>query len=65
MLHVYDVVTNPPGAWYFYPTTEGMIYWNESMPMLDSTVISSYTLENLEAWGNLVGWVVPDTGTIL
>jgi hypothetical protein len=64
MLHIYDVVSNPPGGWYFYPATEGMIYWNESMPMLDSTVISSYTLENLEAWGNLVGWVVPDTGTI-
>jgi hypothetical protein len=61
MSWIYDVVSTPPGGWYFYPATEGMIYWNESMPMLDSTAVSSYTLENLQAGGNLVGWVVPDT----
>jgi hypothetical protein len=65
MVQFYDVVSTPPGGWYFYPVTEGMIYWNESMPMLDSTAISTYTLDNLIAGGNLVGWVVPDTGTIV
>lgn len=64
MMQIYDVETTPPGGWYFYPATEGMIYWNESMPMLDSTAISTYTLDFLEAGGNLVGWVIPDTGTI-
>jgi hypothetical protein len=61
-LWFHDVVTTPPGGWYYYPTsTEGLIYWNESMPMLDSTTVSSYTLEYLEQGGNLIGWVVPDT----
>jgi len=48
-------------GWYFYPTMEGMIYWNESMPPLDSTIISTYTLDNLIAGGYLVGKVYPDT----
>ena len=61
MRHIYDVVSTPPGGWYFYPVTEGIVYWNESMPTLDSTTVSSYTLEFLEEGGNLVGWVVPDT----
>ncbi len=64
MLHIYDIVSSPPGGWYFYPATEGIIYWNETMPILDSTAISSYTLENLIAGGNLVGWVVPADTTI-
>jgi len=55
MMMVYDA------GWYFYPTTEGMIYWDESMPPLDSTTISTYTLDNLIAGGYLVGKVYPDT----
>ncbi|MFH1161059.1 MAG: T9SS type A sorting domain-containing protein [bacterium] len=59
MLWFHDV-----GSWYYYPTsTEGLIYWNETMPMLDSTIVSSYTLDFLIAGGNLVGWMVPDTAT--
>jgi hypothetical protein len=66
MLHIYDVVTTPPGGWYFYPATEGMIYWNETMPVLDSTIISSYTLDYLAAGGNLIGWVFPpDTNIVI
>jgi hypothetical protein len=62
MVQFYDIISSPPGGWYFYPTsTEGMIYWNETMPVLDSTIISSYTLEFLEAGGYLVGWMIPDT----
>lgn len=59
MSHIHDVVTTPPGGWYFYPATEGMIYWNETMPVLDSTIVSSYTLDFLIAGGNLIGWVFP------
>jgi len=55
MMMVYDA------GWYFYPTTEGMIYWNETMPPLDSATISTYTLDNLIAGGYLVGRVFPDT----
>lgn len=46
------------GAVNYYPYTDGLIYWNETMPVLDTTIISSYTLEYLEAAGNLVGWVM-------
>jgi hypothetical protein len=59
MSHIHDVVTTPPGGWYFYPATEGMIYWNETMPVLDSTIVSSYTLDFLAEGGNLIGWVFP------
>jgi hypothetical protein len=63
MLWFYDMVSGT--GWYYYPTsTEGLIYWNETMPVLDSTIVSSYTLEFLEAGGNLVGWLVPDTAII-
>lgn len=46
------------GAVNYYPFQDGLIYWNESMPVLDTTTISSYTLEFLEASGNLCGWVM-------
>lgn len=65
MLHIHDVVTSPPGGWYFYPNTEGMIYWNETMPVLDSTIVSSYTLDYLAAGGNLIGWVFPRDSTLV
>jgi hypothetical protein len=41
-----------------YPYTDGLIYWNETMPVLDTTIISSYTMEYLEESGNLAGWVL-------
>ncbi len=43
------------GSANYYPYTDGLIYWNETMPMLDTTTISSYTLDFLEAGGNLIG----------
>jgi hypothetical protein len=61
MVRVYDVVTSPPGGWYFVPGTEGMIYWDESMPPLDSTTVSTYTLDFLQEGGYLAGKVFPDT----
>lgn len=56
MRHVYDEA----GTGLYYPATDGVIYWNETMEPLDTTIISSYTLEFLEENGNLVGWVVED-----
>jgi len=66
MVWIHDVVTSPPGGWYFYPATEGMIYWNEDMPALDSTQVSSFTLDSLAAHHNLIGWVYPpDTSLVI
>lgn len=45
---------------YYEPYTDGMLYWNESMPPLDSTIISTYTTEFLEDGGYLIGWVLGD-----
>lgn len=65
MLRFHDIVTTPPGGWYYYPTlSDGLIYWNEDMPALDSTAVSSYTFANLQAGGNLIAWLTPDTGTL-
>jgi hypothetical protein len=62
----YDLTANPPG-WFYQPlTTQGLIYWNESMPVLDSTSVSSYTLNNLAAGGNLIGYMIPsDTSVVI
>ena len=49
---------NDIGDWYIYPTTDGLIYWNEDMPRLDTTTISSYTLDYLEAGGYLCGTIM-------
>ncbi len=46
------------GSWSYYPwTTDGLIYWNEDMAPLDSTIISSTGLTNLEDGGYLCGYV--------
>jgi hypothetical protein len=47
-------------SWNYYPYTDGLIYWNESMEPLDSTIISSSTLEYLEESGNLIARAFPD-----
>jgi hypothetical protein len=54
MRYVYD----DTGAQLYYPATDGLIYWNETMPVMDSTLISSFTLDSLIAHGNLAGWVI-------
>ena len=48
---------------YVYPYTEGVIYWNETMDELDTTIVSSYTLDNLYENGNLIGWIMPYNGS--
>jgi len=47
------------GAGSYYPWTDGLIYWNEDMASLDSTIIGSdvFDLDNLENDGYLVGRV--------
>jgi hypothetical protein len=47
----------PPDWGYFPWTSDGLIYWNEDMDPLDSTIISTTGLENLEDGGYLCGYV--------
>ncbi|MCB0824434.1 MAG: T9SS type A sorting domain-containing protein [Bacteroidales bacterium] len=49
-----------PDGVYYEPFTDGMIYWNEDMPVLDTTTISANTMEYLEEGGYLMGWVIGD-----
>ncbi|MEZ5195355.1 MAG: hypothetical protein R2764_02825 [Bacteroidales bacterium] len=53
---------NNQSVQYYLPATEGIVYWNEDMDALDSTSISSYTLDNLISKGNLIGWITPHNG---
>lgn len=46
------------GNFGWFPYTDGLIYWNETMEVLDTTIISSYTLDYLAEAGNLIGWVL-------
>jgi hypothetical protein len=39
----------------YYPYTDGLIYWNESMPELDTTQLAN--TEMLEDQGNLIAWM--------
>ncbi len=55
MVHVFV-----DGSANFYPYTDGVVYWNEDMPQLDTATISATTLEYLEESGNLVGWILGD-----
>ena len=48
------------GEIFYNPYTDGLIYWNESMDVLDTSIISTYTMEYLEEGGNLIGWVISD-----
>ena len=46
------------GSWGYYPlNTDGLIYWNEDMDPLDTTIISSTGLTNLEDGGYLCGYI--------
>ena len=47
----------------WYPYTDGLIYWDETMDVLDTTIISSYTLDFLNEGGYLIGWL-PETTVI-
>ncbi|MEI7662093.1 MAG: T9SS type A sorting domain-containing protein [Bacteroidota bacterium] len=43
---------------FYFPGTDGLIYWNENMPVIDTTRLSN--LDTLEAHGQLVGYVAAD-----
>jgi hypothetical protein len=58
MQHVFDST----GAGFYYPATEGIVYWNETMPSLDTTILSTWTLDYLLEGGNLIGWIPPNNG---
>ena len=51
---------------YYYPYSDGLIYWNETMAPLDTAMIQSYilpddwTTTNLYQSGNLAAWVQPN-----
>ncbi len=40
---------------YYFPGTDGLVYWNENMPVIDTTRLSN--LDTLEAHGQLLGYV--------
>ena len=40
---------------FYYPGTDGLIYWNETMPAIDTTRLSN--LDTLDAHGQLIGYV--------
>ena len=40
---------------FYFPGTDGLIYWNETMPVMDTTFISN--LDTLDAHGRLIGYV--------
>lgn len=58
MCYVYD----ESNSLLYYPATEGLIYWNETMDVLDTGIISSYTLDYLIEDGYLLGWAIPSEG---
>ncbi|MBU2553529.1 MAG: T9SS type A sorting domain-containing protein [Bacteroidetes bacterium] len=57
---------DPAAGWNYYPYSDGLVYWNETMPTLDTTKItadiipddweSHYLYQN----GNLAAWVQPN-----
>lgn len=51
------------GELMWVPSCEGVIYWNETKPVLDSTIISTYTNDFLAEEGLLVGYILPDPYT--
>jgi hypothetical protein len=40
----------------YYPYTDGLVYWNENMPVLDSTQLGN--VAGLTANGQLIGWMI-------
>lgn len=51
--------SDPGTGKVYYPYTDGLVYWNSTMPMLQD----SLNLDTLDAHGQLIGYVVdPGTG---
>ena len=55
-------VDDDGGGPYYYPYSDGLIYWNENMPALDTAMVqadilpSDWTTMNLYQNGNLAAW---------
>ncbi|PKP30883.1 MAG: hypothetical protein CVT99_11230 [Bacteroidetes bacterium HGW-Bacteroidetes-16] len=59
-IHLDD--TPDDDSWSYYPYSDGLVYWNETMPALDTAMIqadilpSDWTTMNLYQNGNLAAW---------
>ena len=59
-IHMDD--TPDDASWSYYPYSDGLVYWNESMPALDTAAIQAdilpadWTTMNLYQSGNLAAW---------
>lgn len=68
-IHIDDI----PGddSWSYYPYSDGLVYWNETMPVLDTAMIQSdilpedWTTMNLYQNGMLAAWTQPHAGDTL
>ena len=53
-------------SWSYYPYSDGLVYWNETMPTLDTAIIQAdilpedWTAMNLYQNGNLAAWTQPN-----
>jgi len=53
-------------SWSYYPYSDGLVYWNETMPALDTAMIQAdilpddWTTMNLYQNGNLAAWTQPN-----
>ena len=52
-----DSLYGTAGYLYIRTFTQGVVYWNETMPSLN-TVTTELNLDTLDAHGNIVGWVL-------
>jgi hypothetical protein len=43
-------------SWNYYPYTDGLVYWNESMPVIDTAIYNN--LDSLENRGMLIGYML-------
>lgn len=54
------------GGPYYYPYSDGLVYWNETMPSLDTAMLQAdilpddWTTMNLYQNGNLAAWTQPN-----
>ena len=43
-------------SWNYYPYTDGLVYWNESMPAIDTAIYNN--LDSLENRGMIIGYML-------
>ncbi len=65
-IHLDD--TPDDATWSYYPYSDGIVYWNETMPALDTAQITATILPTMEEWeatpiyqnGQLAAWTQPN-----